>query len=263
MEDNPYVFISYSTKNQPEADAMRKLLNDAGIRTWMAPSDIPVGKKYAQVITQAIRRCTCCLLILSDDAQNSVWVPKEIERAVHYRKPIFPVQLDGAILNDEFELYISTDQIVAVNKIDRNAPEVKKLLDSIALQTGTGYAENEVSSFSRFIDRAFGGTLEEQLQFLGIRSIITFVGLVLCLSGPYIHPNAKVMIGLAVVLMWSWSIVKNYLFSIFDNIGDILFNPIAIIVLILVFQLVCCISGFIAIFGISRWIYLVVKYWSR
>ena len=104
-----YVFISYSTKNKILAEAMRDLLKSEGVETWMAPKDIPAGSKYAQVINRSIKDCSCFLLMLSNDAQNSVWVAKEVERAVNYRKPVIPVQIENVALNDEFELYISTD----------------------------------------------------------------------------------------------------------------------------------------------------------
>lgn len=125
-----YVFISYSTKEQSSADAMKKLLEKQGIQTWMAPSDIPAGSRYAQVINKAVKGCSCLILMLSENSQNSIWVAKEVERAINYRKPIIPVQLEDLVLNDEFELYISTDQVVAVQKIDENLPEVQKILTS-------------------------------------------------------------------------------------------------------------------------------------
>lgn len=129
-----YVFISYSTKNQSTADAVYKLLNDVGIEVWMAPNNIPAGSQYAQVIDRAIEDCSCFILLLSNDAQNSVWVSKEVELAVHYHKTIIPVQLEELTLNDEFETYISTNQIITMQKIDKDiicshteAKEVKNI----------------------------------------------------------------------------------------------------------------------------------------
>lgn len=131
-----YVFISYSTQNQAAADAMREFLRKNGVRVWMAPMDIPAGRKYAQVISQAIKGCSGVVLMLSNYAQNSIWVSKEIERAIHYRKLILPVKLENVVLNDEFELYISTDQIVAVPKIDENSEELRRVLSSVVAMLG-------------------------------------------------------------------------------------------------------------------------------
>lgn len=127
-----YAFISYSTKNQSFADATKKLFKDAGIDTWMAPYDIPPGSKYAEVINQAVKNCSCCVLLLSNDSQKSIWVGKEIERAINYKKTIIPVQIEDVELNDEFEFYISTNQIIAIRKIDKESNEIKNLLKSVA-----------------------------------------------------------------------------------------------------------------------------------
>lgn len=136
-----YAFISYSTKNQTSADAMRELFNRKGIETWMAPYDIPAGSKYAAVINRAVKDCACFVLVLSDCAQNSIWVAKEVERAVNYRKPVIPVQIEDVILNDEFEFYISTDQVVAVQKMDSESEDVKKLLASVITFAGATVEE--------------------------------------------------------------------------------------------------------------------------
>ena len=131
-----YAFISYSTKNQVVADAIRELLKRKGIATWMAPGDIPAGSKYAQVINRAVKECSCFVLVLTEDAQSSVWVAKEVERAINYRRPIIPVQLEDVTLNDEFELYISSDQLVAIRKIEEDSEEVQRLLAGIIPYTG-------------------------------------------------------------------------------------------------------------------------------
>lgn len=132
-----YAFISYSSKNQISADAFNMLLKRNNVETWMAPYDIPAGSKYAQVINKAIKGCSCMVLLLTNDAQNSVWVAKEVERAINYHKTIIPVQLEKVILNDEFELYISNDHIISVQKIDETSEDIQKVLKSVILYTST------------------------------------------------------------------------------------------------------------------------------
>ena len=139
-----YAFISYSTKNQAAADAIRELLKRKGIATWMAPGDIPAGSKYAQVINRAVKESSCLVLILTEDAQNSVWVAKEVERAINCRRPIIPVQLEDVILNDEFELYISNEQLVTIRKIDEDSEEVQRLLTGLIPYTGAAASPSPV-----------------------------------------------------------------------------------------------------------------------
>ena len=108
----PYAFISYSTKNQAAADAMRSFLQSNGIDVWMAPYSIPAGQKYAAVIVQAVADCACVVLMLSEAAVASEWVPRELERAVNYHKQIIPARIDDVVVSREIELYISASHTV-------------------------------------------------------------------------------------------------------------------------------------------------------
>ncbi len=138
-----YAFISYSTKNQASADSVRELFRKNSIETWMAPGDIPAGSKYAMVINRAIKDCSCFVLLLTDDSQNSVWVSKEVERAVNYRKAVITIRLEDVVLNDEFEFYISTDQVVAMYKIDEASEEAQKVLAAVTAYAGQTLAAEE------------------------------------------------------------------------------------------------------------------------
>ncbi len=138
-----YAFISYSTINQAAADSLRDLLKKNRIDSWMAPYDIPVGSKYANVINKAIKDCSCFILLLTNDSQNSVWVSKEVERAICYKKTLFPIQLEDIVLNDEFEIYLCTDQVVAVQKIDESNDQMQKILKSIISHTGQSKPQKE------------------------------------------------------------------------------------------------------------------------
>lgn len=130
-----YAFLSYSTKEQQTADSLRVLFNKKGIKTWMAPGDIPFGSTYMKTINRAIKGSSCFVLLLSENSQRSKWVPKETERAVNEGKTIFPISLDDVPLNDDFEFMISTSQAIAIRKIDEQSEEVKKLISAIKLYT--------------------------------------------------------------------------------------------------------------------------------
>ena len=84
-----YVFISYSTKNQDYAEAVLHLLKDEQIDVWMAPYDIPAGSKYASVIEDAIKNCSCMLLLLSKQSQASEWVEKKLKEQSIIKKALF------------------------------------------------------------------------------------------------------------------------------------------------------------------------------
>ena len=126
-----YAFISYSSRNIEDAMALNGALMDRGIKTWMAPGDIPAGSTYAGVITRAIKGAECLVLLLTEASQNSNWVDKEVDRALSYRKPIIPVALDSLVLNDNFEFYLSNQQIVPVRQISTNNQEFMKITDQV------------------------------------------------------------------------------------------------------------------------------------
>ena len=103
---NHDVFISYSSKNSAAAQAICHELEDNGVKCWMAPRDIPVGAKYASVITKAIVGCRIVVLVFSDDSARSPWVESEINIAFSNRKTIVPYKIDTTNIEDFDEFYL-------------------------------------------------------------------------------------------------------------------------------------------------------------
>lgn len=130
-DNNGYVFISYSSQNQQVADSFRQLLIEEKIACWMAPYDIPAGSRYAYVINDALENCTCLVLLLTNASQSSQFVEREIERAITYKKPIIPLQMEDLELNSGFKFYIGSSQIIAVPEIRRDASAVNQAISGI------------------------------------------------------------------------------------------------------------------------------------
>ncbi len=103
---NHDVFISYSSKNSAAAQAICHELEDNNIKCWMAPRDIPVGAKYASVITQAIKECKAVVLVFSEFSAISPWVESEINIAFSNRRPIVPYKIDTTPLENYDEFYL-------------------------------------------------------------------------------------------------------------------------------------------------------------
>ncbi|MBR5272519.1 MAG: TIR domain-containing protein [Clostridia bacterium] len=126
-----YAFISYSSHNQSTADAIRGLFSKHNIGTWMAPYDILPGAEYADVLNDALEGCSCLVLMLTDSAQNSPWVKKEVNLAISYKKAIIPVKLEDIELNSTMKLYLNDRQIIPVKVIDERFDEIQKLLGCV------------------------------------------------------------------------------------------------------------------------------------
>lgn len=128
------VFISYSTKDQAQADTVRSILESNGISCWMAPRDIPGGSNYTKEIPIAIRDCQVFVLILSQHSQNSHWVLKELDAAVNHSKVILPFMLDNCQLNDEFNFLLTGAQRYEAYR--RKADVLEALICRIRAITG-------------------------------------------------------------------------------------------------------------------------------
>ena len=101
------VFISYSTKERHQANAIRSYLQENGISCWMAPESIPTGSNYTKEIPVAIRNCKVFLLVLSEHSQKSPWVLRELDGAVNNGKYILPYLLDESPMEDEFQFLLT------------------------------------------------------------------------------------------------------------------------------------------------------------
>lgn len=123
------VFISYSSRDLAQAQTVRKVLESNQITCWMAPADIPGGSNYTKEIPIAIRGCQVFVLILSDNAQNSHWVLKELDSAVNNGKIILPFMLEDCALNDEFNFLLSGAQ--RYSAYQRKSEAMEKLVTRI------------------------------------------------------------------------------------------------------------------------------------
>lgn len=113
------VFISYSSADYVMANRIRNILIQNNIECWMAPESIPGGSDYAHEIPSAIENCEYFLLVLSYDAQKSIWVPKELDLAIDYKKIVLPVKIDASVMEPSFKLRLSNVQCMdASNRFD-------------------------------------------------------------------------------------------------------------------------------------------------
>ena len=102
------VFISYSSKDKPTADAACAVLESKGLRCWIAPRDILPGEDWGQSIIAAINGCKVMVLIFSSHANQSQQIKREVERAVHRGLPLIPVRIEDVLPASSLEYFLST-----------------------------------------------------------------------------------------------------------------------------------------------------------
>jgi hypothetical protein len=89
------VFISYSSKDKPIADAACANIEAAGIRCWIAPRDIAAGEDWPTAITRAISQSRIMVLVFSASSNSSEDVSREIILAANNRLVIIPFKIDN------------------------------------------------------------------------------------------------------------------------------------------------------------------------
>lgn len=111
MEDiDQQVFISYSSKDVDIANGIVNKLQMAGIRSWIAPRDIPIGSDYTAAIPEGIERCPFYLVLLSHNSIASLFVKKEMVHAVNQNRYILPLLLDRDIAVEKIVFLLNNVQ---------------------------------------------------------------------------------------------------------------------------------------------------------
>lgn len=136
-EDKDIVFISHSTKDKEIADQVCKLLEEQGIKCFIAPRDIIPGEPYSKAIMDGIDHCSSMVLIASQNAFSSQHVFREIERAVNKNAKIIVYSIDHAQVPKEFEYFIMVNQWIDATKKDQYEEILK------AIREGSGYQHTD------------------------------------------------------------------------------------------------------------------------
>jgi hypothetical protein len=102
------VFISYSTKDKPVADAVCAKLEANGLRCWIAPRDILPGMDWGGSIIEAIESASVMVLVLSASADASPQILREVERAVNKSLRIVPLRIEDIKPGKNLEYFLGT-----------------------------------------------------------------------------------------------------------------------------------------------------------
>jgi endo-1,4-beta-xylanase len=121
------VFISYSSKDKTAADAACAMLENAGVRCWIAPRDIRPGVEYGTAIVDAIDHCRAMILVFSSSANESHQIHREIERAVSKGVSILPVRIEEVAPTKSMEYFLG-----AIHWLDALNPPLEHHLQQLA-----------------------------------------------------------------------------------------------------------------------------------
>jgi hypothetical protein len=136
------VFISYASSDKVVADAVCSQLETLHhIRCWIAPRDVTPGASWAESIIDALDESKIMVLIFSSNANASMQIEREVERAVHKGINIIPLRIENAMPTKTLEYFISAPHwldamsVPLESHISKLAASVKALLARHAVPT--------------------------------------------------------------------------------------------------------------------------------
>ena len=121
------VFISYAHQDRPIAFAACAIIENAGIRCWIAPRDIAPGAEYATALIEALENCKALVLIFSGSANESPHIRREAERAVSRGVPLIPVRIEDIQPNSALKFFVSS-----VHWLDALSPPLERHFEQLA-----------------------------------------------------------------------------------------------------------------------------------
>lgn len=153
------VFISYSSKDTQQVEAVIKMLKEAGISYFKAPEMIPVGSNYAREIPRVICECKVFLLIITEESQKSIWVEKEIDYAINNKKTIVPIMMCQGELSGMFKFYLNNVQMTG---FDSDGDGALYILKERLLNLISDNIDDEKSNFAQRQDDRIGRKLDNR-----------------------------------------------------------------------------------------------------
>lgn len=129
------VFISYSRKDQAQADRLAAALQKSGFYVWI-DRRLPYGEEWKREITASIQGSDTVVFLVSPDSVASDWCQWELEHVRNFGKRLFPIKIRDIPL-DRLPRVIQNVQIlpgVGSFDFDRDYPQLVK-----ALQTDQGW----------------------------------------------------------------------------------------------------------------------------
>ena len=135
------VFISHSTEDKPAADAICAILEENGVRCWIAPRDIMPGADWGESIVKGIRSSRVVLLVFSTNANRSKQIKREVEIAADGGVTIVPLRIENILPAESFKYFLGN-----IHWLDALTPPLEKHLKEVAAKVKAILSTESVDS---------------------------------------------------------------------------------------------------------------------
>ena len=125
------VFINHSTAGKLTAYAICSELESVGIRCWILPRDLHVGIGWDQSVAHAVRSCRIMIVVLSDYANRSNRVERQLELAYNHGVVVIPFRTEADFADSEKQASLDS-----AHWIDAVTPEMAQRLRALCSLVG-------------------------------------------------------------------------------------------------------------------------------
>jgi len=133
----PYVFLSYSSKDSSLAKKIVTLLKGRDVPIWFDNVDLKIGESLSNEIKQAITNASFFCVLLSRNSLNSEWVKKELQWAQIKQSLtkffILPILLEKVELPD----FLKDIKYVDFSTVEGCISNIPELLNVLGVESTT------------------------------------------------------------------------------------------------------------------------------
>lgn len=104
------LFISHASEDGAQVARIVEYLEAQGVPCWISSRDIPPKSIYAEEITSAMRNAAACAVVVSEAANASAAIKRELELASRSNKPFIPIRIDATEPGPGLDYYLNNTQ---------------------------------------------------------------------------------------------------------------------------------------------------------
>jgi len=138
------LFISHASEDSAAAQELRAELESAGYTCWLAPDDVVASRPWAEQILSAIESTRVMVVLISQHANNSVHVSREVNLALGRARVVLPIRIEPVAPGGSLEYLLSLVQRVDAfpPPISNHTARIRKMVDAVLESRSEGRSED-------------------------------------------------------------------------------------------------------------------------
>lgn len=126
LPESPFIFVSYADEDRRFVHPEIRRLERQGYQLWYDKGNLQLGRLWDEQIREAIEKCVCFIVFVTEESVNSENVCKEIEQALEAEKPIICIHWEEVDLPLRFRNKLRSIQ--ALERYLRHPDEYEETL---------------------------------------------------------------------------------------------------------------------------------------